>query len=676
MATPKGDSRRVSDRHPITRLVVYLIKPSKYDEDGYIIRHWKGVLPSNTLACLYGLTEDVRERQVLGSGLQWRIELIDETVQRVDVRAMAKTARGRGTKAVACLVGVQSNQFARASDVALALRREGVTVLIGGFHVSGSLAMLPAIPPEIQTLLDAGVSVVAGEIEGRWEQILREAMAGELRPLYDFLLEPPALHAAPMPRLARRYLRRFVAPNFGTLDCGRGCPFNCSFCTVINVQGRAMRFRDVPRILAWVRENARRGISAYFFTDDNFCRHRDWEVIFDGLIQLREREGIRISFMVQVDTQSYRLPNFTAKAKAAGCSQVFIGLESLNPENLEAAGKRQNRIEQFRALTEAYRQAGINTHVAYIIGFPFDTLASVRQDLERLQAEVAPEQASFFMLTPLPGSRDHLELVQRGACLDRDLNRYDSFQATVAHPRMSREEWTRAYQEAWASFYSMDNMKRILQRVSPDDYWAVFANFIWYKHSTVVEQGHPMIHGFVRLKGRLARRPGLPIETRWQYLRRRLSDLRRYLVLWPRLALEMEDVWLQTRTRSPWETRVIEEVTRIPSSVRGWRRMRVSELQHAYRRARIAVPHRLWLWLQRWNPCAQSLTWSRASLERFWRRSAQILKRGRLHRLDVSGLAFNGFQELTLFATFAAVFFSRLLRRLWARPGFDSGVAS
>ena len=169
-----------------------------------------------------------------------------------------------------------------------------------------------------------------------------------------------------------------------------------------------------------------------------------------------------------------------------------------------------------------------------------------------------------------------------------------------------------------------------------------------------------------------------------------MGDLWRYLVLWPRLALEMEDVWLQTRTRSPWETRVIEEAKRIPSSVRGWRRMRASELQHAYRRAaralrqaephpmpgaRIAVPPRLWLWLQRWNPCAQSLTWSRASLERFWRRSAQILKRGRLHRLDISGLAFNGLQELTLFATFATVFFSRLLRRLLARTGFDSGVA-
>ena len=94
-------------------------------------------------------------------------------------------------------------------------------------------------------------------------------------------------------------------------------------------------------------------------------------------------------------------------------------------------------------------------------------------------------------------------------------------------------------------------------------------------------------------------------------------------------------------------------------------------------RIQVDVPPRLWLWLQRWNPCAQSLTWSRASLQRFWHRWAQTLKRGRLDRLDVSGLAFNSLQEVTLFATFATVFFSQLLRRLLARAGFDAaGVAS
>ena len=665
------------------RLVIHLIRPSKYDDDGYVIRYWRGVLPSNTLACLYGLTEDVRARGALGTGLAWAIELIDESVQRVDVRRIVRESRRGGTRAIVCLVGVQSNQFPRAADLALAFRAGGVDVLIGGFHVSGSLAMLPEIPPEIRALMDAGVSIVAGEVEGRWEGILRDVLAGTRQPLYNFLAEPPDLRDAPMPQITRRYLRRFVAPNFTTIDCGRGCPFSCSFCTVINVQGRVMRVRGVECILATIRENYQRHrISAYFFTDDNFCRHKHWEAILDGLIRMREEDGIHISFMVQVDTQSYKLPNFVRKAKAAGCAQVFIGVESLNPDNLTAAGKRQNRVEEFRALVETYRHAGINAHVAYIIGFPFDTAASVRRDIERLMTEMGPEQASFFMLTPLPGSRDHLVLTQGGVVLDQDLNRYDSFHATTAHPLMSREEWTAAYDEAWRRFYGPENMRTILQRVDPDNYWAVFANFIWSKNSTAVEGGHPMIEGFIRLKSRDERRPAYPLETRWQYLRRRLRDTGRYVRLWPRLALEMEEVWLQTRPRGALEQRVVEELRRIPAGVNGWRRLRVSEIRQAYGRAsaalarnaprlhplpRLGVPPRLLLWVKRWNPCSQSLTWSRRSIRQFWTRSAIQVRRGHLHDLDVGGLLFHGVQEAALFMTFAFLFFSRLLLRLFAR---------
>lgn len=598
----------------VRRLAVYLVKPSKYDEEGYVIRHWRGVLPSNTLACLYGLTEDVRQRGALGP-LTWEIHLIDETVQKVEVRKIARVSRQRDTRVIVCLAGVQSNQFARATDLALEFRACGIDVLIGGFHVGGSLALLPQVPPEIQRLRDAGVTLVAGEIEGRWEGILQDALRGALKPLYNFLSEPPDLRSAPLPRISKRYLRRFVAPNFGTLDCGRGCPFNCSFCTVINVQGRSMRFRDVDRLLSLIRENYRKHrISYYFFTDDNFCRNKNWEALFDGLIRLRTEEGIRVAFMIQADTQSHKLPGFVAKAKAAGCSQVFIGIESLNPRNLEAAGKRQNRTAEFRELIETYRQAGIHTHVAYIIGFPFDTEESVRQDVERLKSELGPEQASFFMLTPLPGSRDHLELVQRGASVDPDLNRYDSCQAVTPHPRMSGETWRKAYQESWSSFYGLDNMKAILLRVRPENYWSVFANFVWYKNATEVERGHPMIHGFFRLKDRLQRRPGVPVQTPWQHFRRQMEDLGRYARLWIKLALEMEELWLQTRCRSRF---------------------------------------------------SQSLTHSRQHLHRFWRESRVLIRRRQLHRIDVSRSIFHLAEESALFFSFASAFLGRLLFRLW-----------
>ena len=171
--SPASSLGRVKTRpescHRFRRLRLYLIKPSKYDDDGYVIRHWKGVLPSNSLACLYGLSEDVRKRRVLGPDLQWEIELIDETVERVDVEKIVRSGRGKETKTVICLVGVQSNQFPRAQDLALGFRQAGLDVLIGGFHVSGILATLSDLSPEIKSLRNQGVTLVAGEVEGRWE---------------------------------------------------------------------------------------------------------------------------------------------------------------------------------------------------------------------------------------------------------------------------------------------------------------------------------------------------------------------------------------------------------------------------------------------------------------------------------------------------------------------------
>lgn len=674
---PKG-----TGPEPIRRIALFLVKPSKYDEDGYVIRYRRGVLPSNTLACLYGLTEDVRARGVLGE-LRWRVELIDETVQRVPLDRIARANRQRGTRAIVCLVGVQSNQFARASDLALALRARAVTVLIGGFHVSGTLALFPKLPAEIRRLTEAGVTVVAGEAEGRWETLLRDALEGTLRPVYNFLSSPPDLRLSPLPRISKRYLRRFVAPNFGTLDCSRGCPFNCSFCTVIQVQGRTMRFRDVERLTALVRENYRKhGISYYFFTDDNFCRNKHWEAVFDALIRLRTEEGIRIAFMMQADTQSHKLPRFIPKARAAGCSQVFIGIESLNPRNLEAAGKRQNRTAEFRSLIDAYRRAGIHTHAAYIIGFPFDSAESVARDIECLMSELGPEQASFFMLTPLPGSRDHLEMVRRGAPMHPDLNRYDSFHDTTPHPRMSAEEWRRAYAEAWRAFYSRRNMIRILRRVRPENYWSVFANFVWYKNSVEVEGGHPMIHGFLRVRGRLERRPGFPVEPPWRHLRKRLGDAVRTARLWGRLALEMEDVWLQTRPRGPLERRVTEILRQRNVSVREWRALRAVELRRLYARAagllkrdrcrssarkRRQIPSLARLWLMRRNCFSCVLTDSREPLRRFWGESWSALKSFRLHRVDVAQTIFRTAEECSLFLHFASGFFIHLISRLFRK---------
>lgn len=608
------------------RVRIVLIKPSKYDDEGYVIRHFRGVLPSNTLACLHGLTRDVAERRLLGDDIELEVEIYDDTVQAIPFKRILRSHRLPGRRTVVALVGVQTNQFPRAADLARRFRAGGLQVLIGGFHVSGMLALSAGITPEIQELIDLGVTVVKGEVEETWAELLRDAVEDRLRPVYDFLDRKPDIFSSAMPVIQRDYLKKFVASNFGTIDLSRGCPFNCSFCSIINVQGRKMRVRSPELLAQTLRDNYRlHKIFFYFFTDDNFARNTMWREVFETLVRLREEERIPIQFMIQVDTQSHKIPDFISLAARAGCTQVFIGMESINPENLKAAGKTQNKVQDYKDLIAAWHEAKIATHVAYIFGFPFDTPESIQEDVRRLQNELGVEQASFFMLTPIPGSRDHVRMVQGGEPMNPDLNEYDSFHETIRHPNFAPGELAASYRNAWKSFYSFGYMRDVLARANPENYWNIFINFIWYKNSALIEGGHPMVHGFFRLKHRTDRRPGFAVESRWRHGVRRFREIRNLARSWLTLALEMEELWLQTRKRSDAEIRLQEEIKRLRQQVR--RNLRSAELQLAHARARIhfpelRVPSRWALMFRGLNfRMAKRLTYSRTDQKLFWRRA-------------------------------------------------------
>jgi hypothetical protein len=307
--------------------------------------------------------------------------------------------------------------------------------------------------------------------------------------------------------------------NVTTFDAGRGCPFQCSFCTIINVQGRKSRRRspdDVERIL---RKNYEQGIDRFFITDDNFARNKDWEAIFDRIIKLREQDAMDVRFLIQVDTLCHKIPNFVAKAKRAGVTRIFIGLENINPDNLLAAKKRQNKITEYRNMLLAWKAVGIWTYAGYILGFPNDTPDSARHDIEIIKKEMPLDVLEFFFLTPLPGSEDHKVLSGKGVPLDPDLNKYDLEHALTPHPNMSKPEWEKLYSDAWAIYYTPSHIETILRRAQAYgiNIWRLAQIILWFAQSLTIEKVHPLQGGFMRLKNRHARRPELPIEPVWKF---------------------------------------------------------------------------------------------------------------------------------------------------------------
>ena len=146
------------------RFQLVLIKPSHYDDDGYVIRWWRSIIPSNSLAALYSIGKDSAARGALGPEVAIDIEAIDETNTRVDVPGLLRRFRSHGGFGLVGLVGVQSNQFPRALDIARPFRNAGVAVAIGGFHVSGVISMIDGQALGLDTCREMGIAMFAGEM--------------------------------------------------------------------------------------------------------------------------------------------------------------------------------------------------------------------------------------------------------------------------------------------------------------------------------------------------------------------------------------------------------------------------------------------------------------------------------------------------------------------------------
>jgi radical SAM superfamily enzyme YgiQ (UPF0313 family) len=525
------------------RFCLILVKPSHYDDDGYVIQWLRSSIPSNSLASLYGLAKDCADRRVLGD-VAIDIHAFDETNTRIRVRRLAAMIEAAGAGMV-MLVGVQSNQMPRALDLAKPFRERGIQVGIGGFHVSGTLSMLKGVDAHVERATQMGISLFAGEAEGRLEQVLRDAHAGTLQPLYNYMNDLPGIEGTPIPLMAVERAQR-TAGGTTSFDAGRGCPYQCSFCTIINVQGRKSRRRSPDDVELIVRTNYAQGLRAFFITDDNFARNKDWEPILDRLVHLREVENFNVSYIIQVDTLCHKLPNFIEKAARAGVKRVFIGLENINPANLLGAKKRQNKITEYRKMLLAWKNAGVITYAGYILGFPNDTFSSIMHDIDVIKRELPVDLLEFFYLTPLPGSEDHLKLFKAGAPLDPDLNKYDLNHVCTTHPKMSASEWDRAYKAAWQRYYTIEHIETVLRRVAVTKANASNALFLltWFKGSIDFEHIHPLESGFFRVKSRTDRRPSLPREPIWRFYPKYWTESVIKVLRWATLYLRLRRIYL------------------------------------------------------------------------------------------------------------------------------------
>jgi len=541
---PPGDLRIETRARVVRPLRVYFIKPSKYDDRGRVATFWKGVLPNNTLTVLAALNESYNAlRADTGVHLETVLwdEQVDGPVLPETVQAIREKSMEDRVETIIGLAGVQTNQYPRGRDLALQFRRAGFPVLFGGFHVSG-------YPQSRVFLEDCGITTVVGEAETLWTSILDDYLAGELRPSYSVTdgiraktgsgeITVPLITEAQLPAVSDAYLKRFATKTMTTIDTSRGCPFTCSYCSVKNVMGRTMRARDPEAVVRWIRDAAHHhGIDSLFIVDDDFFRSPSWEPILEGMAAFR-REGNELSFMMQVDaeaaafgplapgetpsTQRQRCERFLKLAADAGCYSAFVGFETFNPQNLLVTTKVQNLAkehrrkkddlgdaaaaalagvkEKYRRVCENWHRHGIAVHCGYMIGFPFDGPECGRQSAEWL-LDVGVDLATFFVVTPLPGTEDHDKAVRESTIADWDFNQYDSQHMVSQHPRMTTAQVMQAYRDAYRTFYSARNTLRYLLArpattgLSPLSRTSMVRQRLYYFYSYRAGR-HPMLGG-------------------------------------------------------------------------------------------------------------------------------------------------------------------------------------
>jgi hypothetical protein len=456
----------------MTQLRVVLIKPSKYSVDGSVERFRKGYMPNATLWHIASLTPQVIDN------IPVEVHTVDEYVWQ-DLSYLQLLQHDPDVITLVALVGVQSHQFHRALDLAAYARHHGVRhCVIGGPH---------PMTCDTTSLQDRGVSFALAEAELIWSQILEDALAGELRPVYgagrrwveqvpDLVINPPS----------PADLTRYGAPILGLYPV-RGCPYKCNFCSVIKISGQQVRSPNIGSTLESLRRAKLGGVKVIKFVSDNFNKFPQVRELLQAMID----EKIDLPFYCQCDTQIVRDPELVELLGKARCYEMFVGVESFNRKTLKAAGKHHNHPEQYVEIIRLCNEAGIRPHFSNIIGFPDDDELEIQHHLEILKT-LRPRIASFYILTPIPGTEQYDDFLAGGRITERNLDRFDGSCATWTHPRLSRERLEDLLYRSYTHYYGF----LLKSGGLPDDdlRFAVFSRY------TAGLRRHPMAGGYDRIR--------------------------------------------------------------------------------------------------------------------------------------------------------------------------------
>ena len=323
-------------------------------------------------------------------------------------------------------------------------RTLGKTVVAGGPHVTFS-------PDEALLFFD---SIVIGEAESVWGEMLDDAERGQLRDRYVGDAKP--LDGLPTPRYDL-LPRSFFVPR--VIQATRGCPFTCSFCTVPTLNpgfrtrpiAEVMKDIDYDKFPYWWQRKI------VWFWDDNLTAKRKWiRELLQEMIPKRRWWLTQASMDIADD------PKLLDLMKQSGCIGIFFGIESFGNESLQFAGKRQNKVSDYRRRIGELHKRGICVMAGFISGLDGDTPETIREMARQLD-EIGVDVPFLSVLTPFRGTPDYKRYQDDGRLLeDRGWEYYNGYNVTFQPRLMTTAELLGAHRGLWQDAFSI---RRSLGRI-------------------------------------------------------------------------------------------------------------------------------------------------------------------------------------------------------------------
>lgn len=394
--------------------------------------------PPLSLMTLAGLTPD-----------GWDITVRDEHVESSELDADVD------------LVGIQTyiSSASRAYELAARWRGRGAKVVLGGLHPT-------SMSFEAAQHADA---VCIGPAETVWHEILEDFEHGRLKKFYRGRCEGSAA-LVPLPRRDLMNPRAYLLRH--TMVTSRGCPHACDFCYKSSFWGPTYY---EPRPMAEIeRELSRVDDRLVFFLDDNLlANRRHARALFEVL------RGSGIVWQAAASLDVARDPQYLEEAYRAGCRSLFVGFESLSPENMRGNNKPVNATTDYADVCRRFHDAGIMINGSFVFGFDCDGPDVFDRTVE-FTIENKILTASFHILTPLPGTRTFARLDAEGRILHRNWNLYDTYHAVYRPQRMTPERLEAGYREARGKFASWNSILRRSFRL-PGTLKRLAYNVAWMK---------------------------------------------------------------------------------------------------------------------------------------------------------------------------------------------------